>query len=102
MNWLNQYRSRLTTADNAVKAVRSGDRVWVHPSCASPEPLLDALLKRSGELSKVEMICMLSLSKADYSLPQYEGHFRHHGLFLGSNVRQAVCEGRADYTPIFP
>ncbi|HYA98375.1 MAG TPA: acetyl-CoA hydrolase/transferase C-terminal domain-containing protein, partial [Methylomirabilota bacterium] len=38
---------------------------------------------------------------ADYSLPEYEGHFRHNALFIGGNVRQAVQEGRADYTPIF-
>jgi 4-hydroxybutyrate CoA-transferase len=44
---------------------------------------------------------MLTFGKADYTLPQYEGHFRHNGLFLGANVRDAVAAGRADYTPIF-
>ena len=43
---------------------------------------------------------MLTLGSADYTLPEYEGHFRHNGLFLGPNVRPAVAAGRADYTPI--
>ncbi len=28
-------------------------------------------------------------------------HFRHNALFVGGNVREAVNDGRADYTPIF-
>jgi len=44
---------------------------------------------------------MLTLGSADYTQPEYEGHFRHNGLFLGENVRAAIAEGRADYTPIF-
>ncbi len=44
---------------------------------------------------------MKTLGAADYTRPEYEGHFRHRGLFLGENVREAVCNGRADYTPIF-
>ena len=44
---------------------------------------------------------MKTLGNADYTRPEYEGHFRHRGLFLGQNVREAMAAGRADYTPIF-
>jgi 4-hydroxybutyrate CoA-transferase len=44
---------------------------------------------------------MMTLGSADYTRPEFEGHFRHRGLFLGANVREAVAAGRADYTPIF-
>jgi acyl-CoA hydrolase len=44
---------------------------------------------------------MMTLGSARYTRPEYEGHFRHRGLFLGPNVRDAVAAGRADYTPIF-
>jgi acyl-CoA hydrolase len=44
---------------------------------------------------------MMTLGAADYTKPEYEGHFRHRGLFLGANVREAIAAGRADYTPIF-
>ena len=96
-----EYRRRVTSAEQAVEAVRSGDRVWVHEGCATPEILVKALLKRARELRNVEINHMLTFGAADYTRPEYEGHFRHNGLFLGGNVREAVAEGRADYTPIF-
>ena len=43
---------------------------------------------------------MLTCGSPAYVRPEFEGHFRHNGLFLGGNVRQAVAEGRADYTPV--
>ncbi|HLK49154.1 MAG TPA: acetyl-CoA hydrolase/transferase C-terminal domain-containing protein [Bryobacteraceae bacterium] len=94
------YRRKLTSADQAVGIIRSGDRVYVHPGCAAPAVLTEALLKRAPELHDVEILHLLTFGKADYTLPQYDGHFRHNGLFLGSNVREAVVAGRADYTPI--
>jgi len=95
------YKRKVTSAELAVEAVRSGDRVWIHEGCATPEILVTALLKRARELRDVEINHMLTFGAADYTRPEYEGHFRHNALFLGANVREAVVEGRADYTPIF-
>jgi len=89
------------SAADAVKIVQSGHRVWVHEGCATPEILVNALVRRAPELRDVEMCHMLTFGAAEYIRPEYEGHFRHNGLFLGGNVRNAVAEGRADYTPIF-
>ena len=95
-----QFRPKALSAERAAEIVRSGDRVWIHEGNATPEPLIHALLKRAPELRNVEIVHMLTLGRADYTQPEYEGHFRHSGLFLGPNVRPAVAEGRADYTPI--
>jgi acyl-CoA hydrolase len=88
-------------AAQALDAVRSGDRVWIQSGCGTPSPLVDALVARAPELHNVEIVHMKTLGNADYTKPEYEGHFRHRGLFLGANVREAVAAGRADYTPIF-
>ena len=101
MNWQEEYRSRCMTAAQALKSVRSGDRVWIQPSCGTPKPLIDALVARAPEVIDVELVHMKTLGEAVYTRPEYEGHFRHRGLFLGENVREAVVAGRADYTPIF-
>jgi acyl-CoA hydrolase len=85
----------------ALKAVRSGERVWVQSGCGTPSVLLDALVARASELRNVEIVHMKTLGEAVYTRPEYEGIFRHRGLFLGDNVREAVAAGRADYTPIF-
>jgi 4-hydroxybutyrate CoA-transferase len=100
MKWSNQYRHKVTTAERAVETVRSGHRVWVQPGCATPLPLIEALLGRAPALRDVEIVHMLTLGAADYTRPEYEGRFRHNGLFIGENVRAAVDAGRADYTPI--
>jgi len=101
MAWRDEFRQKVTTARRAVEVVRSGDRVWMHEGCATPEILVDALLERAPVLRDVEIMHMLTFGSAAYTRPEYEGHFRHNGLFLGANTRDAVAEGRADYTPIF-
>ncbi len=94
------YRKKLTSAEQAVSMIRSGDRVYVHQGCAVPTALTEALLRRASSLHDVEILHLLTFGKADYTLPQYDGHFRHNALFMGANVREAVADGRADYTPI--
>jgi acyl-CoA hydrolase len=101
MTWTEAYRQRVTTSDEAVKVVQSGQRVYIHEGCGTPTPLIEALLRRAGELRHVELLHMLTFGAANYTKPEYEGVFRHSGLFLGPNVRAAVQEGRGDYTPIF-
>src|ERR1035437_5576830 len=97
----NEYRSRITTPEKALSVVKSGQRVYVHNGCAEPEILVSALVQRASELHDVQILHMATFGRADYTAPRYAGHFRLQSLFLGANVRQAVQEGRADYTPIF-
>lgn len=101
MNWKGLYRQKLTSAREALRLVQSGHRVYIHPGCATPTPLIEALLERAGDLHDVELIHMMTLGPADYAKPEYAGRFRTNSLFIGSNVREAVQAGRADYTPIF-
>ena len=100
MDWNSIFRNRVTTADDAVKDIRSGDRVWIHPGCNTPTLLIDAMVARAPELENVEVVHILTLAPAPYVAPGMEGHFRHRSLFTGANVRAAVNEGRADFVPI--
>jgi len=95
------FHEKLVTAEQALRAVRSGDTVYVHPGCAAPQRLLDALVARRDELADVRVIHLMSLGRADYVQPGMERHFRHVALFTGKNVRDAINEGRADYVPVF-
>jgi 4-hydroxybutyrate CoA-transferase len=101
MHWVERYKSKLRTAQEAVKIIRSGQRVYVHPGCAVPDILVDAMCERYEELENVEVVHILTVGKSGYSKPEMEGHFRHNALFIGKNMRQAVNDGRADFTPIF-
>ena len=100
-SWETQYASKLRTAEEALRAVRSDMRVYIQPGCAEPETLVEALLKRAPFVRNVEVVHLLTLGCADYVAPEMAGHFRHNAFFIGGNVRAAVNDGRADYTPIY-
>jgi len=100
-SWENEYRSKLQSAEEALRVVQSGMRVYIQPGCAEPETLVEALLKRAPFVQDVEVVHLLTLGCADYVAPEMAGHFRHNAFFIGPNVRAAVNDGRADYTPIY-
>lgn len=95
------FHEKLVSAEVALQTVCSGDTVYVHPGCATPLRLLDALVARREGLENVRIVHIMSLGRADYVRPGMEKHFRHTALFIGKNVRDAVNEGRADYVPVF-
>jgi acetyl-CoA hydrolase len=89
------------TADEAVRLIQSGQRVYLHEAAMTPHELIDAIVRRAPELSRVETISIHTEGPAPYVAPELAGHIRHNALFVGANVREAVNDGRADYTPVF-
>ncbi len=83
MRWIDLYHSRQISADDAVKCIKSGDNVYIHPGCCTPEYLVDAMVKRKDELENVTVMHILTEGKAAYTQPGMEPHFRHRSLFTG-------------------
>lgn len=100
-NWHEDYRCKLTTAEEAVRAIKSGDGVYIQSNAAAPLSLIDAMVASADRLQDVEIIHLLTFGEAPYAKPEYSKSFRVHALFIGPNVRDAVNEGRAHYTPVF-
>ena len=101
MSWEMEYKKKLRTANEALRCVQSGMRVYIQPGCAEPETLVEALIQRAPFVEDVEIVHMMTMGKAPYVAPEMAGHFRHNAVFIGGNVRDAVNEGRADYTPVY-
>ncbi|MCK4508293.1 MAG: acetyl-CoA hydrolase/transferase family protein [Desulfuromonadales bacterium] len=99
-NWQDACKSRITTSDEAIKTIKSGDRVFLTGNASVPLPLLDALVKRAPELQDVEICHPLTICPDDYVAPEMEGHLRVNSMFISANVRKAVNQGRADFTPV--
>jgi acyl-CoA hydrolase len=76
-------------------------RVYIQQGCTEPQTLVEALVRRAPFVHDVEIVHMLTLAAAPYVAPEMTGHFRHNALFIGANVRDAINDGRADYTPIY-
>ncbi|MGB7297584.1 MAG: acetyl-CoA hydrolase/transferase C-terminal domain-containing protein [Candidatus Aminicenantales bacterium] len=101
MSWVDDYKKKLVSPEDAVSVVKSGDRVYISGNAATPYALMKALAARKDELKEVELVHVLLLGDDPLSKPDMEGHFRHNSLFVGPADRQAINEGRADYVPIF-
>ncbi len=86
---------------DAVRLIQSNNRVFVHSVAAAPVPLIDAMVARASELRNVEIVHLHTEGEAAYTRPEYENSFFTNALFVGSNTRKAIAEGRGDYIPVF-
>ncbi len=99
-HWRERLSSKITTAEEASVVVRAGQRVFIGSGAGEPQTLVEALSARE-DLRDTEIVHILTLGVATYAEPRFDERFRHNAYFIGPNVRQAVSEGRADYTPVF-
>ncbi|WP_162343932.1 acetyl-CoA hydrolase/transferase family protein [Cyclobacterium salsum] len=87
--------------EEAVKLVKSHQRVFVHGSAATPTILLQALSKRKEELENVEIVSITTLGDMPLADESCKGSFYINSLFVSENVRKAVNSERGGYVPIF-
>ncbi len=101
MGWQEIYNRKITTADEAVRYIKSGDRVFLTGNCSVPQELLAALVERAPDIYDVEICQALSIGeKTSYTTPELERHLRVNTMFVSHMTRKAVNEGRADFTPV--
>ena len=100
MNLKNIYESRVVSAEEAVKHIKSNQRVFLTGNCSVPQTVLSALVDYAPELQNVEICQALTVGPADYVRPGMEKHLRVNTMFISANIRKAVQEARADFTPV--
>lgn len=98
---LEKFKSRIVSAEEAVKVIKSNDTVYLHANSAYPTALVNAMCARYKELENVKVTHLTTFHKAPYAAPEMAGHFTHVALFCAGNVRKAVNEGRADVYNVF-
>jgi acyl-CoA hydrolase len=89
------------SAEEALKVINPGDRIFVHGGAATPHHLLKKLAERSSELWNVEIVSISLQGDAVIADKKYKDSFRINSLFVSQNIREAVNSGRGDYVPIF-
>ncbi len=100
MDWKEIYKSRLTTAEQAIKHIKSGDRVVTGHVIGEPTYILETMVENMDDYQGVEIIHMVTVGGLCYVEPGMEKHFRHTAFFLGAAARAAMSEGRADMMPV--
>ena len=98
-DWQKLYASKLVTADDAVKHIPNGSRVFFGHAANEPPVLVDALVRNYEQFQNLEIVHWVPMGKGEYCQPKMAGHMRHNAMFVGGATRKAVQEGRADYTP---
>jgi acetyl-CoA hydrolase len=101
MSWTSEFASRVSTAENAMRVIESGQRLFLTGNCSVPQRILEALVARAPDLRDVEICEVLMFGKEPHLEPSMAGHLRVNSLFISDNARPAVQEGRADFTPAF-
>lgn len=97
MNW----KDRIVSPAEAAKKIRSGNRVFLTGNCSSPLVFLQALVDRYEELERVEVLQLLGFGPGKFITPDLADHIRINSLFISPNVREAINQGLADFTPVF-
>ncbi|WP_306353767.1 acetyl-CoA hydrolase/transferase family protein [Flavobacterium sp. '19STA2R22 D10 B1'] len=93
--------SQYISAADAVKVVKSNDRVYVQAAAATPTVLTKALAERASELRNVEVCHLHTEGEAPYADPALHESFHVNSFFIGKNVRHTLKEGNGSYTPVF-
>ena len=101
MNWESLYNRKVSDAATAVSHIQSGNRVYLGGGSGVPISLVAAMTEQADRLRNVEITQVMTFSEAPYAAPEHADSFRVNALFIGSNVRTAVNESRADFTPVF-
>ena len=92
---------KITSIEEVVKEVKSGDRVFMQGAAMTPNELIDGLCERHKELENVELISIHTEGSAKYVEEPYCQTFTLNSCFVGGNVRRAVNTPNAGYIPIF-
>lgn len=98
MTWKEIYNSKLTTAENAIKEIRDGDKVVTGFACGEPFGLERALVENYESYHDVEIINMLTLGDSPWVKPEMKGHFTLNCLFASQSNRKEISNGTCEFT----
>jgi acyl-CoA hydrolase/RimJ/RimL family protein N-acetyltransferase len=99
-NWTERYKKKILTAPKAIGKIRRGARIFLGTGCGVPFHLVQELASHSGQMADNEIVHLLTIGDTPSADSKFQNQFRHNTFFVSANIRDAVSEGRADYTPI--
>ena len=92
---------KAVTSQEAVKVIKSNNRVYVQAAAAAPQLLIKAMSDRHEELRNVEVCHLHVEGDAPYANPEFKDSFHVNSFFIGKNVRHTLKAGNGSYTPVF-
>lgn len=94
---------KIVSAEEAVKVIKTNDRIHIHSVACAPQKLINAMCERgrNKEFKNVRIQHLHTEGPAPYASKEFEGVFQLESYFVGHNVRKETQEGYADYIPVF-
>ncbi len=99
-DWTEKYKNKVVNASQAINKIKRGARIFLGTGCGVPYHLVQELATNAGQMADNEIVHLLTLGDTPSADPKFQNQFRHNSFFVSANIREAVSEGRADYTPI--
>ncbi len=103
--WKEKYPQKFAPEEEIFEHIHPGDRIFIGTACGEPQHLVNALVRyvesKPDAFFDAEVLHVMTLGVAPYTQEKFKYNFRHNSFFIGSNTREAVNRGTADYTPVF-
>ena len=99
--WRDKWKNKEISAEEAIKKIIPGNRVFIDSGCSEPQLLTSTLIKHSEKLIDTEILHFLTIGPEKYFEDKAEDLFRHNAFFIGKTLREEINKGQADYTPIY-
>ncbi|CAG0906998.1 unnamed protein product, partial [Cyprideis torosa] len=101
--WADSYVTKLKKADEAIRLIRGGQRVFIGSVCGEPQHLVRALVENAGRLNGVEIVRMLSAESAPLSAianKTKDASLNIRNIYLGATISESLAHNRRFITPM--
>lgn len=99
-DWTQKYKNKILNSAQAIKKIRRGSRIFLGTGCGVPYHLVQELANHANQMADNEIVHLLTLGDTPSADSKFQTQFRHNTFFVSANIRDAVSDGRADYTPM--
>ncbi|PID67345.1 MAG: 4-hydroxybutyrate CoA-transferase [Fusobacteriales bacterium] len=100
-NWKENYKTKLCSPNEAIKNIKSGNRIVTGHACAEPTILIEELVKNKELFRNIEIIHLFTMGESEYAKEENKEYFRHNALFVSDKTRITANSSYGDFTPSF-
>lgn len=94
------FSEKIKPAEQALSSVFSGARIFIGTACATPQLLVKTLEQLDKKLSDVQLIHFITTGAVTRESGKPVTRFKHKSFFVGSDTRDVIKQGNADYIPM--
>ena len=101
--WADSYLHKIITADQAVKLIKSGQRVFIGSGCGEPQHLVQTLTEQANSFSGLEIVRLLGRETASLTAiadKTMDTSLNIRSIYLGSAKSPSIARHKRFITPM--